>query len=311
MSSAAPAPDYLVLGHLCLDQTPSILSPSTEPGLPEEHRDGVSKAEGLGAGSLEPTLGGTAAYAALTARALGRRPAIVTSAGLDLDLAPLGGTPIVRVPSARSTTFRNEYAGGARRQHLLARAATLESSAVPADWRGASIVHLAPIAGEFSPSLQALFSGSDLVGLTPQGWMRTWDEVGLVSYASWTPALQAIERVDIVIVGVEDVGGDEAELERLAAVCRLLVATEGPRGARVYWNRDVRRFPSPAADPVDPTGAGDIFAASFFIRYHQTRDPWEAARFANVLASTSVTRRGLAGVPTSEEAEQAAMVWTR
>ena len=52
-------------------------------------------------------------------------------------------------------------------------------------------------------------------------------------------------------------------------------------------------------------------AASFFIRYHQTHDPWEAARFANVLASTSVTRRGLAGVPTSEEAEQAAMVWTR
>src|SRR3970282_1027145 len=157
MSSAAPAPDYLVLGHLCLDQTPSILSPSTEPGLPEEHRDGVSKAEGVAAACLGPTLGGTAAYAALTARALGRRPAIVTSAGDDLDLAPLGATPIERVASARSTTFRNEYAGGARRQHLLARAATLESEAVPADWRGASIVHLAPIARGFSPSRHTLF----------------------------------------------------------------------------------------------------------------------------------------------------------
>jgi sugar/nucleoside kinase (ribokinase family) len=282
MTTAALAPDYLVLGHLCLDQTPS-----------------------------GPALGGTAAYAALTARALGRRPAIVTSAGDDLDLTPLDGTPIKRVPSARSTTFRNEYAGDVRRQHLLARAATLETTSVPAEWRGSAIVHLAPVAGEFPLSLHAIFADSDLVGLTPQGWMRTWDDDGLVGYASWTPALPEIERVDVVIVGVEDVGGDEAELERLASACRLLVATEGPRGARVYWNRDVRRFPSPPADPLDPTGAGDIFAASFFIRFHQTRDPWEAARFANMLASTSVSRRGLAGVPTLEEARQAALVWTR
>jgi sugar/nucleoside kinase (ribokinase family) len=67
---------------------------------------------------------------------------------------------------------------------------------------------------------------------------------------------------------------------------------------------------SPAAG-ARPDRAGDIFAAASLVRYHQTRDPWEAARFANRLASTSVTRRGLAGVPTPEEADQAAMVWTR
>ena len=309
MSSAAPAPDYLVLGHLCLDQTSSILSAGrSEPAGASQK---VAAEPGTARSRRVEGLGGTAAYAALTARALGRRPAIVTSAGDDLDLAPLRGTPIERVPSARSTTFRNEYTGSARRQHLLARATPLESSSVPAGWRRASIVHLAPIAGEFSPSLLSLFPDSDLVGLTPQGWMRAWGDTGLVTPTAWTPAPQAIARVDVVILGVEDVGGDEAELERLASICRLLVATEGALGARVYWNHDVRRLPSPPADPVDPTGAGDIFAASFFIRYHQTRDPWESARFANILASTSVTRRGLAGVPTSEEAEQAAMVWTR
>jgi sugar/nucleoside kinase (ribokinase family) len=282
MTSAAPAPDYLVLGHLCLDQN-----------------------------LAGPALGGTAAYAALTARALGRRPAIVTSSADDLDLSPLDGTPIQRVPSARSTTFRNEYTAGVRRQQLLARAAPLEAAAIPAGWLTAPIVHLAPIADEVPPSLAALFSASELVGLTPQGWMRAWDDQGHVSYTSWAPALEAMARVDVVIVGVEDVGGDEAELERLASACRLLVATEGPRGARVYWNGDVRSFASPAVDAVDPTGAGDIFAASFFIRYHQTRDPWEAARFANLLASASVTRRGLAGAPTPDEAKQAAMVWAR
>jgi sugar/nucleoside kinase (ribokinase family) len=52
---------------------------------------------------------------------------------------------------------------------------------------------------------------------------------------------------------------------------------------------------------VDATGAGDIFAAAFFIRLHTTRDPWEAARFATQLAAYSVTRPGLEGVPTQEE----------
>jgi sugar/nucleoside kinase (ribokinase family) len=54
---------------------------------------------------------------------------------------------------------------------------------------------------------------------------------------------------------------------------------------------------------VDATGAGDIFAAAFFARLHQTRDPWEAARFATNLASHSVTRVGLSGIPTREEVE--------
>jgi sugar/nucleoside kinase (ribokinase family) len=54
---------------------------------------------------------------------------------------------------------------------------------------------------------------------------------------------------------------------------------------------------------VDPTGAGDIFAAAFFTRLHATRDPWEAGRFATHLAAFSVTRRGLEGIPNRDEVE--------
>jgi sugar/nucleoside kinase (ribokinase family) len=282
MTSAALPPDFLVIGHLSLDHTPH-----------------------------GPALGGTAAYAALTARALGRRPAIVTAAGSDLELGPLGGIPCHTLASADSTTFVNEYRDGRRRQRLLARATPLESDAVPAAWRSASIVHLAPIAGEVPPSLADLFPEAELIGLTPQGWMRRWDEDGWIHPLSWSPTVSGGRASDVVVVGVDDVGGDEEALAHLAGACRLLVVTEGPLGARVYWNGDVRRFPAPPAETVDPTGAGDIFAASFFIRYQQTRDPWESVRFANVIASISVARRGLEGIPTPEEAERAAMVWTR
>jgi sugar/nucleoside kinase (ribokinase family) len=58
---------------------------------------------------------------------------------------------------------------------------------------------------------------------------------------------------------------------------------------------------------VDATGAGDIFAAAFFIRLYKTRDPWEAARFATLLASHSVTRVGLDGIPTAREIEESLM----
>ncbi|MCC7512789.1 MAG: hypothetical protein IT296_09070, partial [Anaerolineae bacterium] len=39
----------------------------------------------------------------------------------------------------------------------------------------------------------------------------------------------------------------------------------------------------------------------FFTRLYATRDPWEAARFATLLASHSVARAGLDGIPTEQE----------
>ena len=81
----------------------------------------------------------------------------------------------------------------------------------------------------------------------------------------------------------------------------ILVVTEGPAGSRVYWNGDVRYFTPPAENELDPVGAGDVFAASFFIKLHQTKDPWEAARFATLVGANSVTRVGIQGVPTPQE----------
>jgi sugar/nucleoside kinase (ribokinase family) len=97
------------------------------------------------------------------------------------------------------------------------------------------------------------------------------------------------------------VNNDEDEIERMALACQVLAVTEGPAGARLYWHNDLRRFRAPAMREVDATGAGDIFAAAFFIRLYATRDPWEAARFATRLASFSVIRPGLEGIPTQEE----------
>jgi sugar/nucleoside kinase (ribokinase family) len=105
------------------------------------------------------------------------------------------------------------------------------------------------------------------------------------------------------VLSIEDVRGNEKLIEDMTSFIRVLVVTEGPAGARVYWNGDLRRFKPPQEVEVDPVGAGDIFAAAFFIRLYTTQDPWEAAHFATQLAANSVTRSGLKGVPTHTEVQ--------
>jgi sugar/nucleoside kinase (ribokinase family) len=266
--------DYLVIGHVAHDLTP----------------------EG-------PRLGGTAAYSALTARALGLRVGIVTTSGLETSLEPLNGIPTVVLESPRSTTFENIYTEHGRIQYLRAQAERINLNSVPEIWRRASIIHLGPIASEMDATLPEGFSPA-LLGLTPQGWMRQWDSESRVSRSEWVNAETALAHANAVVISREDVDGDDQLIEHMAHQTPVLAVTEGPSGAVLYWNGDRRRFRAPQVTEVDATGAGDVFAAAFFIRLLTTRDPWEATRFATLLASCSVTRVGLDGIATPREIEE-------
>jgi sugar/nucleoside kinase (ribokinase family) len=80
------------------------------------------------------------------------------------------------------------------------------------------------------------------------------------------------------------------------------VVTQGAEGCTVFVRgQGARQFVAPVQAEVDPTGAGDVFAAAFFINFFETDDPWASARFANQVAALSVTRPGLQGVPDPEE----------
>jgi sugar/nucleoside kinase (ribokinase family) len=60
---------------------------------------------------------------------------------------------------------------------------------------------------------------------------------------------------------------------------------------------------------MDPTGAGDVFATSFLIRYQETGDPSEAAVFACCAASCVV--EGLAASTLGDRAEIARRIAMR
>lgn len=263
--------DYLVIGNLSCDITP----------------------EG-------PRLGGTAAYSALTGHALGLRVGVVTAWGGEVSLDILDGIKVQSIPTQRSTTFENLYTPQGRIQYIHHNAPDITAINIPEAWQHTPIVHIGPIAGEGKSLVNGNFRTS-LVGLTPQGWLRRWDGNGRVGQGEWPEAREMLAAAGAAVLSIEDVGGDEDRIEAMAAECRVLAITEGPAGARLYWNGDLRRFRAPLLEEVDATGAGDIFAAAFFWRLYATRDPWEAARFATHLASFSIKRKGLDGIPMHEE----------
>ena len=123
----------------------------------------------------------------------------------------------------------------------------------------------------------------------------------MVHFKQWENAENLLQRANAVVISIEDVRGNEEIILTFAEKTEVLVVTEGFNGARIYWNGDVRHFSAPKVNVVDPTGAGDIFAAAFFDRLEKTHNPWESGIRAVQIASQSVTRKGLAGVPTKQE----------
>jgi sugar/nucleoside kinase (ribokinase family) len=261
-------PDFLVIGHVAKD---------------------------LSGGGYR--LGGTAAYSALTARNLGRSVAVVTSAGPDLDLGRLlSGIDLVCLPSQVTTTFANVYGGEQRHQYIKAVAERISQDSIPPQWTRTPVVHLGPIAGEFGEDMIGLFPSSR-VGLTPQGWLREWDGQGRVSPKQWRRASEFLPRVDALVVSEEDLQGQAGTLRTLLGLPRMAVVTGGRDGATLHYQGETIHCAPRKTQALDPTGAGDIFAAAFLVRLDETNDPYQAARFANVAASLSVERAGIESAP--------------
>lgn len=249
-------------------------------------------------------LGGTAAYSALTARNLGRQAAIVTCAGSDLDLtSTFNDIDLLCLPSPDTTTFRNVYTAEGRQQYVEAMADTIPKDRIPSPWRDTPIVHLGPIASELEEDMTRLFPSS-LVGLTPQGWLRQWDEQGRVSPRRWTRVSKILQRIDALIVSEEDLTGEASALRTQLELARVAVITEGSGGATLHYQGKTSHSPPRKTQTADPTGAGDVFAAAFLVRLSETGDPHTAATFANVAASLSVEKAGLASVPQRAEIEE-------
>ena len=263
------------------------------------------------------TPGGTVTFAALTAQRLGLASAIVTCADttlLDLLLAQLPEIALAARSTAVTTTFENSYNEGFRVQYLRARAPQLELEDVPAAWLNAPLILLGPLAQEIPLALlQSLPRRADAIrAATPQGWLRRWDAAGRVWPTAWEAAEEILPLLDVLILSRDDLlpfaDGRHDTVDAMLAHWSLrvpfLVATDGRQEATLFEHGTPTHFPAYPAREVDPTGAGDVFAAAFLVHLYQHREPRAATNFANCAASLSIEHTGIAGVPRLERIQE-------
>ncbi len=280
-------PDYLVIGHICADLRP----------------DGSA------------VLGGTALYSAMTAARLGARVAILTRGvfGREVNGVAIPSLEpyldqrisIVVQDAETPTVFINEYQNTHRVQTMPHWAGPIDLNGLPPHWRHARLVHLGPVADELDPRACAGLT-TQFLGATPQGWMRSWPRSsgGKVTHIPLKLPGSLVDRLDSVIVSDEEIAYTREVVNRVGDR-RVSVMTRGPEGAQVIAGGQKVDIPGHNVQIRDLTGAGDVFAAAFFLKASdRTVSARAAGEFANAVAALSVREVGPFGVPTRRQVEE-------
>ena len=74
--------------------------------------------------------------------------------------------------------------------------------------------------------------------------------------------------------------------------CKYVVLKMGDKGSYIYGEGIAQMVPTFKVDAVDPTAAGDCFTGVLVMRYAETGDIVEAARYASAAAAISVQSLG-------------------
>jgi len=272
-------PEFLALGHLSFDV----------------HVDGEGNRS-------EPVPGGAVSYTALTASALGLSPVTLISAAADDYPRSLLGSLCAStiLPSPATTVFEDNYDLGYREQRLLQTAQKLTPvESKDPHQRRPNLLMVCPLLEEVPLDCRQWFE-PEFSCLIPQGWFRTVDETGLIGHRE--PDVSGIAGPwDVIVLSV-----DEAKTSRdhrlWREICDILVVTRGERGAVVYQGGRETAIPAlQSANAIDTTGAGDIWATAFCVRYRETGDLHESGNFAAAAAAICVSRQGLKGVPVDRD----------
>lgn len=281
-SHSGRVPEYVAIGHMTIDRTPS--------------------------GDM---LGGSVLYAALTAARYGLRAAILTRANLDaldgkmreqLDSIATE-VEIVTQSSHGITTFTNTDVAGRRSQTLHDWGGEIDLTGLPPLWRSAGAIHLAPVAQEIDPR-QVNRLSPHLLGCTPQGWMRRWDEdrLGQVRASLLRLPADLVSRIDALVVSTEEYSNAREVVAEIGQR-GLSAITRGIQGAALIDRGREVDVPAYRMRVIDTVGAGDVFAAALFTARSDRQSVTASARYASAAAALTVRGAGLEFVPTRDDIE--------
>lgn len=253
------------------------------------------------------TPGGTVMYSARAARAFVDAVHVLTAAADDFAAERVYPKITVhRIASPNTTQFWNIYENGKRIQFTKPSPITLGVQHFTLAMRRSKIVHLAPVCNEVDVDVLSKIHDDVFVGITPQGWLRRWGEDGRVVASEWKHAAKFLRRANAVVMSIDDIDGDWQLARKWAAQTKLLVVTQGELGCTAIIDGAEHRISAPKVVEVEPTGAGDIFAATLYIMLQSGYAPIRACEVANCIAAQSVTRKQAEGLPSKEDIDRCA-----
>ena len=217
---------------------------------------------------------------------------------------------IITQDAPTPTFFVNEYVGSRRTQTIRRWAGAIDLRGLPPHWANARVIHLGPVAREIDTH-QALSLNPGFLGITPQGWMREWpmERGGRVRHVPLRLPPELLARTDTIVVSDEEIAQARPVVEWVGAR-RIGVVTLGPNGCKLLYAGHRAELPGYPVKTVDLTGAGDVFAAAFFVKAADRRvSPVTAGRFANLVAALSLRGIGPDCVPPIEEIEERFAAW--
>ena len=248
-------------------------------------------------GGERPRVGGAPFYAARALRELGLPSRVVARCRAEDRLAlvtPLiaQGVPVTWLPAERTAAFSFSYADDGRTMVVdaLGDPWTPEDARerLPAALGGARWVHVGALTrSDFPAATLAELARGRSVSLDGQALVRPARTGALSLDAAFDPAV--LEHVTVLKLAEEEarvLGGEDFEDELRALGVPEIVVTLGPRGVLVLAGGTAELVPTvPLTGIVDPTGAGDAFAAAYVSARSAGQAPASAARRANGLVA--------------------------
>jgi sugar/nucleoside kinase (ribokinase family) len=255
-------------------------------------------------GSRRP--GGGAFYSALQATRFGLRTRILTRGvrgEIEQLLEPyLEELSLDVLEAPCTTTLETSGQGRERSQRVLAWAGEIGAELA----LDTEILHLAPVARETDGRT---ITRAAFVGVTPQGLVRDWPQPGgrIVARAldrSLLPrhcdalVLSEAER-DSCASLFGDAGDQRGGSDRPTLADTAVIAVthgEAPTELRLPGGVELHVEVPAVQRMCDDIGAGDVFAAAFFIALADGEDPQAAARLANAAAAVRVAAQGAGAI---------------
>lgn len=256
------------------------------------------------------SFGGTI-YAGITAARLGYK-AYILSKG-NLEAIPLikslskEGVQVKLQPDKHLTFFVNDYLLGERKQLLLEHTGKIVYKSLGK----MDIIHFNPMFNEISLNdLKKARKDCKILSLDVQGLVRTIKDKKVIG-KFWSERKEFLEYIDFLKVGkteIKFVSRKRAhkdvckELSSLGA--KVIALTFGKKGSIVFEKDCFYKIPAYKTKEIDPTGAGDVYATAFAIKYFETKNALKSGLFASAAASFVVEDYGLKNIALRKEVEE-------